>query len=344
MQEAAIPANEAERLAELRKLNILDTPIEERFERITRIVCRSLNVPIAAISLIDESRQWFKSIQGIAVSETPRSVAFCSHAILENDMLVVPDATLDIRFAVNPLVTEDPSIRFYAGQPLTLASGVRAGTLCAIDNKPRTLSDGDAELLRDLAKMVEVELTAIALSDEQIKHVEALNRAQREARIDGLTRLWNRTGIEEMVQREFDFAKRKDLSVALVMVDLDDFKKINDIYGHPVGDEALRGAAQMLLRVLRSYDAVGRWGGDEFMIVLPGSNKEETTRVLRRIQAETNHTPVLTAQGPIYMHVSMGAASLVPAKGDTSEQLIKAADDALLKAKRNGKGRIELAA
>ena len=112
--KAELPKNEKERLAALKQLNILDTPLEERFERITRIVARSLNVPIAAISLIDESRQWFKSIQGLSDSETSRDVAFCAHAILDDELLLIPDATQDERFANNPLVTEKPFIRFYA--------------------------------------------------------------------------------------------------------------------------------------------------------------------------------------------------------------------------------------
>lgn len=104
--EAKLPQNEEQRLAVLRQLNILDTPIEERFERITRMVCRSLKVPIAAISIVDESRQWFKSIQGLNASETPREIAFCAHAILRDELLLVEDATQDERFADNPLVTD----------------------------------------------------------------------------------------------------------------------------------------------------------------------------------------------------------------------------------------------
>ena len=125
MIEAELPVNEKERLVSLRNLNVLDTPLEERFERITRMVCRALNVPIAGISLVDEARQWFKSIQGITTSETPRSIAFCSHAILKDELMVIPDATEDVRFVDNPLVTGDPNIRFYAGQPLSLSADIR---------------------------------------------------------------------------------------------------------------------------------------------------------------------------------------------------------------------------
>lgn len=340
---AELPKNEPERLASLRQLNILDTPLEERFERITRIVCRALNVPVAAISLIDESRQWFKSVQGLDISETPRDVAFCAHAILQDEALVVPDTTLDIRFSGNPLVTKNPRIRFYAGQPLSLSAGVRLGTLCAIDNKPRELSAAESELMRDLARMVEAELAAVALSEEQIKLIQELDQSQRDASIDSLTRLWNRKGIEGLLYREWNFALRKGFPIALAMVDFDEFKQINDEYGHPVGDRVIRDGSHMMLTALRSYDAVGRWGGDEFMIVLPGCSKEEMALSLSRIQLETSRTPILTAQGPIHITLSMGAASVIPKGDDTIEQLIKIADDELLKAKRNGKGRVEIA-
>ena len=114
MLKSAIPLDEAKRLATLQALHILDTPPEERFDRLSRLAQRLFNVPIVLISLVDANRQWFKSRQGLSVSETPRDISFCSHAILHEDALVIPDTTLDPRFLDNPLVTGEPSIRFYA--------------------------------------------------------------------------------------------------------------------------------------------------------------------------------------------------------------------------------------
>lgn len=116
--EPAFPLDEANRLATLRGLNILDTPPEERFDRLTRLAQQLINVPIAVVSLVDSNRQWFKSCQGLDASETPRNISFCGHAILDNELFVIPDALLDTRFSDNPLVTGAPNIRFYAGQPL----------------------------------------------------------------------------------------------------------------------------------------------------------------------------------------------------------------------------------
>jgi len=149
MIQAELPANEAKRSAFIHdRLKILNTPLEDRFERITRMVCFMLKVPISAVSLVVDDVQWFKSIQGLNASGTARNVAFCAHTILGDDIFVVPDARADERFHDNPLVTEDPSIRFYAGQPLTLGDGLRIGALCAIDRVPRQISDEDREVMQ----------------------------------------------------------------------------------------------------------------------------------------------------------------------------------------------------
>ena len=157
-RRGATPANEERRLAALRGLGILDTPPEERFDRITRIARSALDVPIVLVSLIDQGRQWFKSCHGLAVAETPRDVAFCAHAVTHGSELIVQDARADERFADNPLVTGEPHIRFYAGMPLFPEPGICVGTLCVIDLEPRTLGEGDVALLRDLRDLVQREL------------------------------------------------------------------------------------------------------------------------------------------------------------------------------------------
>lgn len=158
MEEARIPENEQQRLAHLQNLHVLDTPVEERFERITRVLRRVLDVPIAAVSLIDDRRQWFKSIQGLESAETPRNISFCSHAILNDKTLVIPDTKLDPRFSNNPLVTGEPNVRFYAGHPLKIADNIRVGTLCVFGTKPRNLQPEDLQFLQDLALTTSNEL------------------------------------------------------------------------------------------------------------------------------------------------------------------------------------------
>ncbi len=158
MLKPHLPSNEADRLRLLESLNILDTPPEERFDRLTRIAQHILQVPITLVSLLDAERQWFKSRQGLNAPETPREISFCGHAILGTGTMIVPDAMADARFADNPLVIEEPKIRFYAGAPLRLSNGLALGTLCGIDYKPRQVSPEQLAALQDLAQCVIAEI------------------------------------------------------------------------------------------------------------------------------------------------------------------------------------------
>ena len=157
MQTPAIPANEPSRIAALHALNILDTAPEERFDRLTRLAKRVFNVPYSTISMIDDQRQWFKSIQGLSLCQTSRDISFCAHAILFDEILYVENALKDERFHDNPVVTGDPKIRFYAGCSLNV-NGFKMGTFCVFDKKPRAFTAEDRQLLKDLAALAEQEL------------------------------------------------------------------------------------------------------------------------------------------------------------------------------------------
>ena len=153
MTPAPLPADEDERLSALRALLLLDTPPEERFDRLARFVAEQLDVPIALLTLVDGQRQWFKARVGIDATETPRDISFCGHAIMKNDLFIVEDASRDPRFADNPLVTGEPHIRFYAGAPLSAPGGHRIGTLCVIDTVPRTLGPVELSILDALRRL-----------------------------------------------------------------------------------------------------------------------------------------------------------------------------------------------
>ena len=152
--KAPIPKNEARRLEALREYHILDTAAEQAYDDITALAAYLCDVPIAMISLVDESRQWFKSKLGLNQQETPRDVAFCAHAILQTEPLIVKDALKDTRFADSALVTREPHIRFYAGFPLATPEGLALGTLCAIDRRPRQLSASQKTAMQALSRQV----------------------------------------------------------------------------------------------------------------------------------------------------------------------------------------------
>jgi len=163
-----IPPDEPQRLAELRGYEVLDTPPEEAFDNITLLASHICNTPIALITLVDSDRQWFKSRVGVTVAETSRDIALCAHTIVEDDLLVIPDASLDKRFARNPLVRSHPRIRFYAGAPLITKKRHALGTLCVIDRVPRKLSKDQLEALRALSRQVMAQLEA----RREIKHLQ----------------------------------------------------------------------------------------------------------------------------------------------------------------------------
>lgn len=208
--------SEAFRLAALAALDVLDTPAELRFDRLTRLAALTFSVPIALVSLVDEDRQWFKSRCGLDVEQTPRSVAFCSHAVALREMLVVEDATQDPRFADNPLVMGEPHVRFYAGQPV-FSEGQAVGTLCIIDRQPRAFSDKHRQGLRDLAALVEVELNFARVAAARLMAEQALRalNAELEQRVEERT-IALEGKLEEL---SFEIARRKAAETSFVEAD-----------------------------------------------------------------------------------------------------------------------------
>lgn len=265
MKKPGIPTNEQSRLNTLRSYSILDTPPQDEFDRFTRLAKKLFNVPIAVISLVDENRQWFKSCIGLPVNETSRDISFCGHAILGTDPFIIPNAIEDTRFSDNPLVLDDPHIRFYAGCPLSAHNGDKLGTLCIIDRKPRTLGHSEIEALADLAAMVELQL-----STEQM------------ATMDELTNTLNRRGFGQMAQHSLSLCIREKMPATLIFIDLNNFKTINDTYGHAEGDNALVLFSEQLINTFRDSDIIGRLGGDEFVVLLT-NNKQFTENSINRL-------------------------------------------------------------
>lgn len=308
MIEPGIPLNETLRLATLKSLNVLDTPAEERFDRVTRMAKRMFRVPIALVSIVDEDRQWFKSVQGLDACQTPRNISFCGHAILGDDIFLIRNALQDQRFADNPLVAGAPHIRFYAGCPLRAPDGNKVGTLCIIDTVPRDFDEEDATALRDLAAMVEDELTAFQTSTT-----------------DDLTGISNRRGFLQLAQYGLNFCVRNSQPAALAFIDLDRFKPINDQFGHAEGDIALAAFAEVMQASFRSTDLFARLGGDEFVVLLTGARKGDAETVLHKfgqLLADYN----ARAMRGYNLEFSCGVVEFNPAAPQTIDQLLAAGD------------------
>lgn len=356
MEQASfpLPANERARLRALHAYEILDTLPETSYDDFAQLASIVCDAPIAMISLVDDDRQWFKAKVGLALSGTPREDAFCAHAIMDpGSVMVIRDAHADERFAQNALVLGEPHIRFYAGAPLVTSEGDAIGTLCVIDTVPRDLTPGQAEALRIMAseivsqldlrksfaaleETVLAQVTYVGELEESKQHLEAVESHLIEAAMtDPLTGLPNRRALQERLKVEYLRAQRYGTDVAIVMIDVDHFKDINDSLGHPKGDAALVALARLLEQERRGPDMVARYGGEEFLAILPGTSLAGgmimAERFRRAVERASWDFRTLTISAGV---ASGGHGSLK--NGD----LVREADEALRLAKKRGRNRV----
>lgn len=353
---APLPLNEAQRRRRLEDLEILDTLPEQAYDDLVHLASSITDCPISLVSLVATERQWFKARVGLDAPETSREVSFCAHAINDPDELfVVEDATTDPRFADNPLVLGDPSIRFYAGAPLTLSSGESVGTLCVIDRRPRELTDDEREALAALGRqaVAQLELRRTVIDREEqlqqameyervlFNHRRELERslieAVSDATTDELTGVLNRRGLAKFGRELFEGRRMTGRPLSVVILDIDRFKQFNDMFGHEVGDEALRVVARAIETATRSSDMVVRYGGEEFVVLVPGE-LEAATQLAERIRLEVAGQEVAGRQ----LTASLGVAA-TNATHDHLADVIVCADEALYRAKDQGRDRVVVA-
>lgn len=456
MKIAPLPVDELARLATLKKYDILDTEPDAALDAMVELAAYICQTPIAAISLVDENRQWFKAITGLNAKETPRDVAFCAHTILSSETMVVPDATKDERFCDNPLVTSAPDIRFYAGVPLAAPTGEHLGTLCVIDQVARELSPAQLDAINVLAKNVMAHLDlrlshkqarehindlqisatifdsaseAIVVTDADnlivtinpafsaltgynlqevvgknpkilssgrqskefyqamwqslnitghwdgelwnkrkngeeyiewlsinaifnadgtkrlyvaiFSDITAKKKAEeliwKQANYDHLTQLPNRSLFRDRLEQEIKLAHRLRQSAALLFIDLDHFKEVNDSLGHDAGDALLVSAASRISQCVREADTVARMGGDEFTVILSQVNDAaHVSKVAENIIYQLNQPFVINGV-TLNISASIGI-TLCPKDGYVAELLLKQADKAMYAAKSAGRG------
>ncbi len=331
--KAALPTNETARVETLHESGLLDSLPEQAYDDITLLASHICQTPMAIMSLIDSERQWFKSKVGLDESETSRETSFCAHTILEpNEMLIVPDARLDARFSDNPVVSDEPGIRFYAGAPLVTSDGHALGSLCVADLTPRQLTDVQISALQALARQVMAQITL----REQTLELQKLNQQLERLSVrDELTGVNNRRAFNIALGREIARAIRYRAPLSLIMLDVDSFKNYNDSFGHQAGDEVLRIVGKILPAHIEEMAVAARYGGEEFALILPDTNTDTAMaiaeEVRRAIEKTTWPRRAVTA--------SFGVATTNSELNDEAS-LIAAADAALYASKDAGRNRV----
>lgn len=314
--------DEDARLAALRRYEVKSTGESKPFQRVVDLVQQIIGVPMAAVTLIDADTQWIKSHRGLDADQTPRADAFCNYTIQQEGPFAVNDATKDPRFADNPMVTGNPHIRAYLGVPLVTPDGYNVGSLCAIDNEPRLFDRSQGEIMKKLAEIV-------------IEQFEL----QQIAKQDSMTGALTRRGFFAEVEKEFLRAARYERPSALVVIDVDHFKTINDRYGHPAGDAVLVSIANACMSTMRRSDIFGRIGGEEFGLLLPETDADEAREAAERIRRMVETTIVQVGGTEVRATVSLGIAP-VPAATEGVSTWFNEADIALYEAKRFGRNRV----
>lgn len=330
---SAVPDGELIRLTALRRLSILDTAPEPQFDRVVALASRFLRAPISLVSLLDSERLWFKARYGATVNQVPRSESFCEYAIREPDrVMVVPDARRDERFQRHPAVIAGPLVRAYAGAPLVDSKGNAVGTLCVLDPKPRFFTPDEQATLADLAAIVVDEL-----------HLRVMNNElARLAQTDPLTGAHNRRSFFALAARDMARQRRQRQPLAVLVLDIDHFKDVNDRYGHEIGDLVLMHLASSIGRDIRLTDSFARIGGEEFALLLENTDAAAALEVAERIRAMAEGMVIGTTGGALSITISIGIAM---AKWDETDigPALRRADMALYAAKNTGRNRVQMA-
>jgi diguanylate cyclase (GGDEF)-like protein len=329
----SLPNNEQLRLAAIRHLDILDTPPDGAFDRLTQLAGRVFKVPIAIVTVVDTDRIWFKSKLGLDVDEVPLSPGLCASCILQDEVMVLQDARKDAVALTNPLVAGEFGLRFYAGAPLKTSNGVNIGTFCLIDRASRDFGEDERASLADFAAIV-MEAMEYRLASRKLllQNLRVVEDAEKKANTDAMTGLGNRRALESAISRfESVIHSGSTLDMMVAVVDLNGLKQINDRRGHAAGDFLIVTFAAGLKNALRAEDHVYRIGGDEFAILSPVAPEPDFTTLRSRIEAVTEDVRKITGFGEA--GASMGI-SAVSAAGFNVQKALDQADRKMYEEKK----------
>jgi diguanylate cyclase (GGDEF)-like protein len=337
------PKNEEARLAALNAYEILDTQPEQFYDDITRLAAFIFKTPIALLTFIGASRQYYKSKVGVVSTEMPRDLSFCTHTIMHpHDVMVINNPADDPRFCSNPLVTGTPAVVFYAGVPIVTPAGEALGTLCVIDIRPHNaVNEHEIAALRNLARQVmthmDIGKSLAELQQCQTQLNKINQQLTKESVIDELTKLRNRTGFQQALQIEWERTFRHSNSLSLLMLDIDQFSRYRDEFGNLACEHVLERVAQLITCGARQLDLAARFCSDTFAVLLPETNSKGVLiiaeRIRARIEQENWGNRLLTA--------SIGVASY---NGQIdADSLIADANKALRHAKLSGSNCVKAA-
>lgn len=296
--------------------SVLDTLPEERFDRITRLTSRTLEVPMALVSLADRERRWVKSRHGLDGDLSDRWLSLCEATSRDGDAVVIADAREHAHLSTHPLVATAPALRFFASHAIRGPDGSLLGTLCIADTRPRELSPEDTAVLADFAALVDHEISLIA-----------------NAATDELTRLSNRRGFLEAGAQVLALCRRNRQPMTLVVIDLDEFKSINDTGGHAAGDLVLREFSKLLGSQFRHADVVARLGGDEFAVICGATTADQVGAALERLERDFAASVLGRSHPRLAWSVGVAESSLV--SDETLTDMLRRTDSRMYERKRS---------
>lgn len=338
--ECPVPHDEAPRLRALHRLGILDTPAEDDFDFLTRIAAELCQTPYAFTTFVDEQRVWIKSAFGLSgVTEVPRAADYCSLAILTGHFFEIIDLVADPRTAQMPFTLGGPCFRMYTAANLITSDGYRIGALCVLDQVARELSDRQKALLLRLAHQV-MALIELRARDRELE--AAMAELSRLATTDDLTGLFNRRALFSYLNDETARARRSQLPLATILIDIDNFKQVNDRYGHAMGDRVLANFGTLLRTSVRETDLVGRYGGEEFCIILPDTGLRGAVTVAEDLRLRFADQDHHDGEHQIQVTASFGIAATDQGVPCEPNSLLLAADHALYAAKAEGRNRVRI--
>ncbi len=328
MQPPSSASGERRRLAAVHDLGLLDTPSEERFDRVTRLARALLDAPVAALGLIDERRVWLKSRQGLSQNELPREHS-AFDAIVAGGAQWVEDTRDDERFAAHPLRFDGQEVRFHAAQALHVGQGLRVGALCVFDHQPREFSAGHMALLSDLARLAETELTSQRRRRPEVRL--ELERADRKDHIDSVTGAWNRVGIVALLEQALTQCREEAWPLTAILGQLRGNSLLSQTWTCDGGEIILTEVAQALRGCIRPYDALGRVGAEKFLLLLVDCAAEHAPGRVAALERKIASNVVLQA---LNIELDFGHSTTVPDDELDARGLIETVTSRLGQARR----------